>query len=351
MADVEKTVRAGYLATLRLWATGEVPGAEQLRRFRANGATRAAEGRPLPVVLRAYRVSGLAVFDYIVGRCKPPLDADEERNLARLTMIFIDQLSNEVTIGYVETSGQLANQQGRARRELLEDLLTGRLSAVSELPERAATLGLELPRRPSLLVAAPAPGDGATLVDRVQPVVREIARDRPGPPLHLLTRGLLVVIDDAFDVQAVRRGLQHAGLVGVVLDVADLAGVASAYQDARDVHEFLRDGRMPPTPLVDAAEAPLLALLARARRTEAAGHAARAILGDLLLPQHAALLDTLDAYLRAGNAVSAAHLLGVHPQTMRYRLKRLRQITGRDPVQGRDRFLLELALRLSPRRV
>ena len=162
-----------------------------------------------------------------------------------------DQLSNEVTLGYVETTGQLANQQGRARRELLEDLLAGRLLAAAELAERAATLGLSLPPRASLLVAAPGLGDGSTLADRARIAVQELVRDRGSAsagraPLQLITRGQLVVIDEHVDPQLARRALSASGLTGVVLDVADLTDLAAAYQDARDIHAFLREARIHP---------------------------------------------------------------------------------------------------------
>src|SRR5690348_6316715 len=92
LADVRETVRAGYLAALELWTAGEFATPELLEGFRANGATRAAEGRPLPLVLRAYRVSGLGIYDYVVKRAAPRLDAEEERNFARLTMTLVDQM-------------------------------------------------------------------------------------------------------------------------------------------------------------------------------------------------------------------------------------------------------------------
>src|SRR6478672_5542398 len=96
LADVRENVRDGYLATLEQWAAGQLATPEELQRFRANGATRAAEGRPLPLVLRAYRVSGLGIYDYVVRHPEAQLDAEEERNFARLTMTIVDQLSNEV---------------------------------------------------------------------------------------------------------------------------------------------------------------------------------------------------------------------------------------------------------------
>lgn len=344
LADVRATVAAGYHFTLQLWETGQVASPELLRSFRANGSTRAAEGRPLPLVLRAYRVSCLGIYDYIVNHPDADLDAEEERNLARLTMIVVDQLSNEVTVGYVETTGQLASQQGRARREFLEDLLSGRLLAPGEVSERAATLGLTLPRKPCLLVAAPAAGEGASLADRARAAVQQLA---PAGAMQLITRGQLVVVHEATDPEAVRRALGFAGLTGITLAVADLADLAATYQRAREAHEFLLTARVPHGHLVDDNEALVLALLARAREADTGLRAVSAILGELMAPANAPLLDTLDAYLIAGNAVSAAHRLGIHAQTMRYRLKRIRDLTGRDPAHGWDRFVLEFALRLT----
>lgn len=58
----------------------------------------------------------------------------------------------------------------------------------------------------------------------------------------------------------------------------------------------------------------------------------------------AALADTLDAYLDSGGAVeTCARQLYVHPNTVRYRLKRIAEITGRDPLNPRDAYVLRVA--------
>ncbi len=64
------------------------------------------------------------------------------------------------------------------------------------------------------------------------------------------------------------------------------------------------------------------------------------------------LLETLDAFF-AGNGVleSAARALYVHPNTVRYRLRRIAEVTGFSPLESRDAFALRLALtvgRLDP---
>ncbi|WP_020105645.1 CdaR family transcriptional regulator [Nocardia sp. 348MFTsu5.1] len=56
------------------------------------------------------------------------------------------------------------------------------------------------------------------------------------------------------------------------------------------------------------------------------------------------LTSTLDAYLDSGGSVeSCARQLFVHPNTVRYRLKRISDITGRDPMNPRDAYVLRVA--------
>ena len=58
----------------------------------------------------------------------------------------------------------------------------------------------------------------------------------------------------------------------------------------------------------------------------------------------AVLTATLEAYLDAGGSVeSCARTLFVHPNTVRYRLKRITEITGRDPTNPRDAYVLRVA--------
>ena len=64
-----------------------------------------------------------------------------------------------------------------------------------------------------------------------------------------------------------------------------------------------------------------------------------------LLSGGSALLDTVMTYLEQGNSLEAtARMLFVHPNTVRYRLRRVSELTGLAPGHGRDGFTLWVAV-------
>ncbi|MGV9341582.1 PucR family transcriptional regulator [Streptomyces sp. NPDC003688] len=66
----------------------------------------------------------------------------------------------------------------------------------------------------------------------------------------------------------------------------------------------------------------------------------------LLSPAHQELARTAEVYLdRAGQAGRAAAELGIHRQTLYYRLSRVERLTGLDLDDGEDRLLLHMALK------
>ena len=85
----------------------------------------------------------------------------------------------------------------------------------------------------------------------------------------------------------------------------------------------------------------------------AAGRHAQRMLEATLRPlldydhlHHVELVTTLRAYLAAdANLTRAARLLTVHPNTVVYRLRRIRELTGRDPRSVDELLVLFLALK------
>ncbi|MBW1598282.1 CdaR family transcriptional regulator, partial [Streptomyces sp. JJ38] len=70
------------------------------------------------------------------------------------------------------------------------------------------------------------------------------------------------------------------------------------------------------------------------------------VLRRLLDPAHREMARTAEVYLDcAGQAGRAAAALGVHRQTLYYRLSRVEQLTGLDLDDGESRLLLHMALK------
>ncbi|MGW3652303.1 PucR family transcriptional regulator [Streptomyces sp. NPDC000878] len=66
----------------------------------------------------------------------------------------------------------------------------------------------------------------------------------------------------------------------------------------------------------------------------------------LLSPAHSELARTAETYLDcAGQATRTAAALGIHRQTLYYRLSRVERLTGLDLDDGEDRLLLHMALK------
>ncbi|WP_432891409.1 PucR family transcriptional regulator [Kribbella sp. CA-245084] len=80
------------------------------------------------------------------------------------------------------------------------------------------------------------------------------------------------------------------------------------------------------------------------------GHARRQLANEVYGPLtvgDGVLLDTVSAYLESGGSIEAtARAMFIHANTVRYRLKRVADITAYNPLDPRDAFTLRVALTL-----
>jgi DNA-binding PucR family transcriptional regulator len=89
----------------------------------------------------------------------------------------------------------------------------------------------------------------------------------------------------------------------------------------------------------------LLASASRGQMEEFQGK----VLGSLLAydrKRHGQLTPTLETYVRSANAAEAAARLNLHRNSLLYRLRRIREITGLDLDDPDTRFALQLAFRV-----
>ena len=325
-AQVEEVSAIAAWATsriLQLWVEGGELEPADVQRFRGIGAARALDGRPLPVVLRAYRVAGTRITDLVAELGGDRLSVVDALALARLWMASIDTLSEALYAGHSAASERLTGDRERALADLLDDLLTGRQATRTALQDRCRELGVTLPGAPCVLVTTgPAPAGSV------------LARDRDGLTVAVL--GGLDKLDHRGEAGH-RRDADHRGCLVVAADAGD---VPRAHRLAELAATTAPSRAFADRSVLDEADAQVVALLAAHRDADPDRLAALALGGVATQPH---LLEGLDAFLAAGSATAAATRLGVHAQTMRHRLRRLVLVTGRDPRRPWDRFVLEVA--------
>lgn len=290
-----------------LWAGGGRLTARDLNRLRGIGASRAVDGRPLPAVLRAYRVAAVTVTDAITRHAPPALTVDDMAAFTRTLVTALDDLSEAISAGH---GSKATEDRPRLLEELVHDLVTGRQTSPGALADRTRRLGIRIPDRFGLLVTDP-------------PLLEGLAAVRSG-------LGVALVLDGPAPSSEGRRAclLDGTSAAGLPRDFV-LAATALAHGPAD-------------RPVLDRGDALTVAVLHGEPAVDrAALHAA--VLGPLLDPANRHVLDGLGAYLRHGSATEAAAALGRHAQTMRSRLRRLTRLTGRRLDDPWDRLVLQLA--------
>ncbi|MFG2297346.1 PucR family transcriptional regulator [Streptomyces sp. NPDC048603] len=183
----------------------------------------------------------------------------------------------------------------------------------------------------------PAVGEGRASGEGLAVLVRLRAADSLTPALN--TAGRLLPRDGG--AGSPPAGAGGARAAGVGEPVRDLAGLPEAWEQATAAaRAALAQPRLGPVARWSAIGA--YRMLAALSADPAQDPATRALLG----PAHPELARTAEVFLDcAGQAGRAAAALGIHRQTLYYRLSRVEQLTGLDLDEGEDRLLLHMALK------
>jgi len=309
------------------------------------------QGRTLNALLAAYRVGAQVSWRrFVEAGVKAGLEPDTLYRVGEAIFAYIDEISGESIEGYATEQSALAGE-GQRRREQLVRLLAADpppspevLRAAADhaswaLPARVAAVvveGIAAERLTSRL------GTGAVAAAIEEP---EAAQPRDGEqPRHVLA---FVPDPDAPGRRAVianAAGSRPAALGPSVVLAASARSAARARR-ALDLH---LSGALDGDGLI-VAEEQVATLLLHADPQLAAELAASRLapLGELRPAVRRRLEATLRAWLdHQGRIEDTARALGVHPQTVRYRLAQLREIFGDALDDARGRFELALALRI-----
>lgn len=329
--DFGRGIRVGVEeALLRFAAPDSAPRTDV---YRALGRGELGEGRSLDALQSAYRIGARVAWRRLSHAADAAgVPVAEQHGLAEAIFAYIDEIAAESVDGYAAAQALQAGDHQRRREALLALLAATPAADPALLGTAAAEASWPLPRQVACVacggedsgrVARRLSGDGlhGRVGDLGLVVVPNPAGLRDEAQAAAAALGTRLGLGPVVPVGATHRSLAWAARALALPASDDALAVAEerladmVVQGAPDLMESLRARVL----------APLAGETPRSRER---------------------LTETLASWLgHAGARAPVAAQLGVHPQTVRYRVTRLRELFG-DRLDDSDaRFELMLALR------
>lgn len=302
--------------------------------FRKVGYRVAVRGRDQELVDQGMAVAVAALSNELGARAaQNELSAGALNAINEAVGAFVGHLTAQITIGYRAGAEARSTDTGLARARLMAALLSG---DDDEVGAQAAIAGWEVPDSVTVIAAEVDPG-------------RPLVPDALGP--EALTRPgrepqpVVCATSDADDVVAAIRATAPQTRIAVCWPVPR-ADAPVAWTWATRALDLVRAKVIPARPVIECVRF----------RTEIWLHAEpvlrRQLAQELLQPlfsetenSREILSETLLVWLETRDSAPAiAARLGVHPQTVRYRWKRINELFG-DSLHDPD-FVIQLTLLL-----
>lgn len=363
--DVVPTSLANLHALLANLERGDHLGSEDLEKFRASAVRRVHQGVSLEAFLHAYRLWGQLVWDSIVSctRAEQPEEREAALRMAAGVMEHLNLASTAAAQAYLDEAEGVWSDRELVRRELLEGLIAGSSNA-EDTRLQAAALQLELATSYVVVVVSkgqnehPRPMFDRAATRQVLDLVKSHLVPVRASLLVGLSHGRVVILYPAEVRQLLDRVKQQSARLADALRSArycigiggwheGIQGVANSYAEA--VEAFDIAARMNTVGRAIAFDDVIVGHVLRSSPKS------RRLLEDTLKPlkeydrvHSSNLVATLQEYVHSGfNLTKAASTLCVHPNTVVYRLKRIKELTGRDPTNSDQLLLLSLGIKVA----
>ncbi|MHB8509872.1 MAG: PucR family transcriptional regulator [Candidatus Dormibacteria bacterium] len=344
--DVIAVSAALVRAWLEMMSSGAAPSADALLPIQQGARRRAAQGIEMQAMLRAYRVGVRVMWHALTSSpdFRDPVLQGTVVQLAEWALDFADRVNNEVTAVYLDEMTHATREREHRRSALLNVILAGPGSDAAAEPGELD--------RPHAIVVTRVPEDlDLAALERIGTTLEKSGGAALWTVRHRSVIGAVPYGSGATRAELLRRlaGMLPAeGISGIGVG-GNARGARETRQSYSEAVEALRVG--PVLGDVDVAVydyqrmAPSISLLTRPDQARRFVATALEPLGRLV--EKAWVLPTLEAYLaRQGHTKEAAQLLGVHLNTVKYRLRELRESTGAVLLDGEMAGSLLLALKL-----
>jgi hypothetical protein len=313
------------------WALFEELGRDQWRR-----------DQPVRTLLSAYQLGGRVGWRRIAAvAVAGGASAEALVALAEAVFRLVDELSAATISGYVEEQAQSATERERLRDVLAERLLSDRADSVV-VAKAASAAGWTLPAAAAVVLLRPEDEPGREVLARMTPSAL-LLRHTPLP-------GAILPDPDA-PGRRQRLRAQLGGTTAIVGPTVPLAQLPESARVAQVAAQTLEPQASGGGPLFAAEHLDALIVHRDRRLLEALRDDQLRPLAAAPAASRAALQQTLRSWLvHMGNRRAVSEELGVHPQTVRYRLARVQELFGPvlDDPAGRLRLLLVLAWEPGP---
>jgi sugar diacid utilization regulator len=309
------------------------------------GTARALAGVPLPAVMTAYRIGFRFMWEETLATARAAaIPTDSILDATARVFIAQDTFTQAMSSAYRQQLTTQILQREEERSALVEALLSGRFTDKHSLWEAADLLRLPT-TGPYVVVAAELPAIGKLGLPAIENKLS--ARD---------VRSAWRLLPDLQVGIVHLRGPATAGILDTLVDVLRQAatarvGISPPYHELAETSDALRfarlavTGKPSPDSLVAIFDDTPLAVAA-VSAPEVMAKIRSSVLGKLNAlsdEECTVLLDTFQAWLEAGGSANdTAAKIYCHPNTVRHRLHRIEELTGRSISRPKD--LAELCL-------
>ncbi|XBS68496.1 helix-turn-helix domain-containing protein [Acerihabitans sp. KWT182] len=363
--DVDKSIAFSADLWFQTMLSGMPPSAEDLRIFEEFGQRRVHQGMPLPALLRAFRLGSLELWREYIRIAEQNEDLREELlfSISPYLLTYFDAMAQLISQSYLREQFRQTRWRESLQHQLYGLIFTSPQDS-GEFHKTAAALGLD-PAAPRIALAVYLPGidsNAPRFSGELDRVTAEIARGLDAAEENLMSvwhHGRLLIwapaltgnVMNANDrimagrAAALSEALPPAALMGVGLMGQGAEGWAAAAREANRALDFCLERH-------DERRVYFYSDIVVEESVRGSDTPLRYLVS--LLEQLSAepeLLSTLETYFaRCQRRKEAASVLGIHPNTLNYRLERIEKLLGArlDDVGWTTKLYVALNLRHGP---
>ncbi len=340
---LERNLRLGLTDAVDRWFEAVPASRGEADLHFALGRAQARAGRTLDELMSFYRIAAQTMWRRLaeVGAAEG-IEPQHLYRLAETGFGCVDEISTQAAAGFAEEQSHRSGASHSRRSELVRLLLEEAQPAPEVLAVAAHAVGVELSPLLAMYVGP---------AERYDPFMRSLSDQILLGPREGEFVGVLLDPEGPGRRRALAGAAARAGVQLALGPVVALADARRSLARARALRHLANAGLLDGGALLEAEHHDVALLLSADPRL--AGELAARMLAPLQAVRGASTRAKLEATLRAwlatpGQRKAIAHALGVHPQTVRYRMLRLRELFGPLLDDPQRRFELELALRVTP---